>query len=45
MYRWLHEQCAITGFKPKIVEEATSPKEAFDRVQDGVGIAIVHVDL
>lgn len=41
MYRWLHEQCAIAGFKPKIAEEATSPQEAFDLVQDGVGIAIV----
>lgn len=39
--RWLHKQCAIAGFKPKIVEGAASPQEVFDLVQDGVGIAIV----
>ena len=39
--QWLLDQCAIAGFKPNIVEEATSSQEAFDLVQDGVGIAIV----
>lgn len=41
LYQWLFEQCAIAGFRPNIVEEATSAQEAFDLVQDGVGIAIM----
>ena len=41
LYQWLLEHCATAGFKPNIVEEATSLQEAFDLVQDGVGIAIV----
>jgi DNA-binding transcriptional LysR family regulator len=41
LYQPLLEQCATAGFKPNIVEEATSAQEAFDLVQDGVGIAIM----
>ncbi len=41
LYQWLHGQCAIAGFRPKIAAEATSMQELFDLVQDGVGIAIV----
>jgi len=38
---WFFSQCAAAGFKPKVAAEATSPSEAFNLVQDGVGIAIV----
>jgi DNA-binding transcriptional LysR family regulator len=41
LYQWLHGQCVIAGFRPNIVEEATSTQEVFDLVQDGVGTAIV----
>jgi DNA-binding transcriptional LysR family regulator len=41
LYQWLHGQFIIGGFRPKIVEEATSTQEAFDLVQDGVGTAII----
>jgi DNA-binding transcriptional LysR family regulator len=41
LYRWLLQQCAIAGFKPTIVEEVNSAQEAFDLVQDGIGIAIL----
>jgi DNA-binding transcriptional LysR family regulator len=41
LYQWLHGQFTIGGFRPNIVEEATSTQEAFDLVQDGVGTAIV----
>jgi DNA-binding transcriptional LysR family regulator len=41
LYQWLHGQFTIAGFRPNIVEEATSTQEAFDLVQDGVGTAIV----
>jgi hypothetical protein len=37
----LIEKCIAVGFKPIIVEEATSAQEAFDLVQDGVGVAIL----
>ena len=38
---WFFAQCAAVGLKPKIAAEASSPSEAFNLVQDGVGIAIV----
>jgi DNA-binding transcriptional LysR family regulator len=41
LYQWLHGQCAIAGFRPKIAAEANSTQELFDLVQDGVGVAIV----
>jgi DNA-binding transcriptional LysR family regulator len=41
LYQWLHGQCVIAGFRPNIVEEASSTQEVFDLVQDGVGTAIV----
>jgi DNA-binding transcriptional LysR family regulator len=41
LYQWLHGQCVIAGFRPNIVEEATSTQEVCDLVQDGVGTAIV----
>jgi DNA-binding transcriptional LysR family regulator len=41
LHRRLIEQCVRAGFKPNIVEEATSAQEAFDLAQDGVGVAIL----
>ena len=41
LHRSLIEQCVCAGFKPSIVEEATTAREAFDLVQDGVGVAIL----
>lgn len=38
---WFFAQCATAGFKPKVAAEASSPLEAFNLVQDGVGIAIM----
>ena len=34
---WLLEQCERAGFRPKIVEEPTSTREAFDLVKDHAG--------
>jgi DNA-binding transcriptional LysR family regulator len=42
--RWLLEQCASAGFTPNIVEEVSSADNAFDLVQDGVGICILPGD-
>lgn len=39
--QWFFDRCAAAGFKPKVVAEASTPPEAFNLVQDGVGIAIV----
>jgi DNA-binding transcriptional LysR family regulator len=39
--RWLLEQCANAGFTPNIVEEVSSAHNVFDRVQDGIGVAIL----
>src|SRR5205814_1139067 len=38
---WLLEQCQRAGFKPKIVEEPTSTREAFDLVKDRAGLGIM----
>jgi DNA-binding transcriptional LysR family regulator len=38
---WLLEQCARAGFKPKIVEEPTSTREAFDLVKDHAGLGVM----
>ena len=38
---WLVAQCARAGFKPKIVEEPTSTREAFDLVKDHVGLGVM----
>jgi DNA-binding transcriptional LysR family regulator len=38
---WLLAQCARAGFKPKIVEEPTSTREAFDLVKDHAGLGIM----
>jgi DNA-binding transcriptional LysR family regulator len=39
--QWFFDRCAAAGFKPKVAAEASTPAEAFNLVQDGVGIAIV----
>jgi DNA-binding transcriptional LysR family regulator len=41
LYHQFLAECATTGFKPTIAEEVTSPQQAFDLVQDGVGLAIL----
>jgi hypothetical protein len=38
---WLLEQCERAGFKPKIVEEPTSTREAFDLVKDRAGLGVM----
>jgi hypothetical protein len=38
---WLVEQCERAGFKPKIVEEPTSTREAFDLVKDHAGLGVM----
>jgi DNA-binding transcriptional LysR family regulator len=38
---WFFNRCAAAGFKPKVAAEASCPLEAFNLVQNGVGIAIV----
>jgi DNA-binding transcriptional LysR family regulator len=38
---WLLAQCARAGFKPKIVEEPTSTREAFDLVKDHAGLGVM----
>jgi DNA-binding transcriptional LysR family regulator len=37
---WLLEQCERAGFRPKIVEEPTSTREAFDLVKDHAGLQV-----
>jgi DNA-binding transcriptional LysR family regulator len=39
--QWFFDRCAAAGFKPKVAAEASTPPEAFNLVQDGVGIAVV----
>jgi DNA-binding transcriptional LysR family regulator len=39
--QWFFERCAAAGFKPKVAAEASTPPEAFNLVQDSVGIAVV----
>lgn len=39
--QWFFDRCAAAGFKPKVAAEASTPAEAFNLVQDGVGIAVV----
>lgn len=39
--QWFFDRCAAAGFKPKVVAEASTPPEAFNLVQDGVGIAVL----
>lgn len=41
LHRWFLGQCAAAGFKPKVAAEASSPSDAFNLVEDGVGIAIL----
>jgi DNA-binding transcriptional LysR family regulator len=41
LYHQLLAECAGAGFEPTIAEEVTSPQQAFDLVQDGVGLAIL----
>src|ERR1700757_912293 len=41
LYHQLLAECETAGFKPTIAEEVTSPQQAFDLVQDGVGLAIL----
>ena len=38
---WLISQCERAGFKPKIVEEPRSTREAFDLVEDHAGIGVM----
>jgi hypothetical protein len=38
---WLLEKCERAGFKPKIVEEPTSTREAFDLVKDHAGLGVM----
>ena len=38
---WLLEQCERAGFRPKIVEEPTSTREAFDLVKDHAGLGVM----
>ncbi len=38
---WLINQCERAGFKPKIVEEPSSTREAFDLVEDHAGIGVM----
>ena len=41
LYHQLLAECETAGFKPTIAEEVTSPQQAFDLVQDGVGLSIL----
>jgi len=41
LYRWFLDQCAAAGFRPKVAGEASSLSDAFNLVEDGVGIAIL----
>jgi DNA-binding transcriptional LysR family regulator len=38
---WLLEQCERAGFRPKIVEEPTSTREALDLVKDHAGLGVM----
>jgi DNA-binding transcriptional LysR family regulator len=39
--RWFVDRCAAAGFRPKVAAEASTPPEACNLVQDGVGIAVL----
>jgi len=39
--QWFFDRCRAAGFKPKVAAEASTPPDAFNLVQDGVGVAIV----
>jgi len=41
LYERLIEECRATGFRPTIAEEVTSAQEAFDLVEEKVGVAIL----
>lgn len=41
LQQWFFDRCAAAGFKPKVAAEASTPPEAFNLVQDGVGIAVL----
>jgi DNA-binding transcriptional LysR family regulator len=41
LQRWFFDRCAAADFKPKVAAEASTPPEAFNLVQDGVGIAVM----
>ena len=41
LQRWFLDRCAAAGFKPRVAAEASTPPEAFNLVQDGIGIAVV----
>lgn len=38
---WLLEECERAGFRPKIVEEPSSTREAFDLVKDHAGLGVM----
>jgi DNA-binding transcriptional LysR family regulator len=38
---WVVEQCERAGFKPRIVEEPSSTREAFDLVEDRAGLGVM----
>jgi DNA-binding transcriptional LysR family regulator len=41
LYARLLEECRAAGFRPTIAEEVTSAQEAFDLVEEKVGVAIL----
>jgi len=41
LYARLLEECRASGFRPTIAEEVTSAQEAFDLVEEKVGVAIL----
>jgi DNA-binding transcriptional LysR family regulator len=41
LYRWLFDQFTAAGFRPRITAEASDASEAFNLVQDGLGVAIL----
>lgn len=41
LHQWLLERCSAAGFRPAFVEAVASAQEAFDLVQEGVGIALL----
>ncbi len=41
LYRWLFDRFTAAGFRPRIAAEASDASEAFNLVQDGLGVAIL----
>jgi DNA-binding transcriptional LysR family regulator len=41
MHQWLFDQFTTAGFRPRIAAEASDASEAFNLVQDGLGVAIL----